>query len=88
VANRLFGPHVTVTGLLGGREIVAALRERPLAPGEWLLLPRTVAPVGIERTLDDVPLGEIAAACDGRLAVGHDLAEAVAGVRAAARAVG
>ena len=88
VANRLFGPHVTVTGLLGGREIVAALRERPLVPDEWLLLPRTVVPVGIEHTLDDVPLGEIAAACDGRLAVGHDLAEAVAAVRAAAGTVG
>ncbi len=88
VANRLFGPHVTVTGLLGGREIVAALRERPLAQGEWLLVPRTVAPVGLERTLDDVPLAELAAACEGRLGVAHDLAEAVGTARAGDRVAG
>ncbi len=76
VANRLFGPHVTVTGLLGGREIVSALRERPLAADEWLLAPRTVAPSGLGRTLDDVGEAEIAAACGGRLALGYDLAEA------------
>ncbi len=88
VANRLFGPHVTVTGLLGGREIVAALRACPLAPGEWLLVPRTVVPAGLERTLDDVPLAEIAAVCDGRLAVADDLAAAVAMARAGGRRAG
>ena len=76
VANRLFGPHVTVTGLLGGREIVGALHERPLAADEWLLAPRTVAPAALGRTLDDVDEAELAAACGGRLALGHDLAEA------------
>ena len=88
VANRLFGSHVSVTGLLGGREIIAALRERPLAPGEWLLAPRTIAPPGLERTLDDVPLVEIAAACDGRLAVGQDVVEALTAARAGYRAGG
>jgi hypothetical protein len=77
-----------VTGLLGGREIIAALRERPLAPGEWLLAPRTIAPPGLERTLDDVPLVEIAAACDGRLAVGQDVVEALTAARAGYRAGG
>ena len=68
VANRLFGPRVTVTGLLGGREVLAALRERPLAAGEWLLAPRTFVPAELGRTLDDVTEAEIAAACDGRFA--------------------
>ena len=76
VANRLFGPHVTVTGLLGGREVADALRERPLAVDEWLLAPRTVAPEGLGRTLDDVSEAELAAACGGRLALGPDLAGA------------
>ncbi len=42
--NRLFGPHVTVTGLLGGREVLDALRGEPLAAGEWLLAPRAFLP--------------------------------------------
>ena len=54
VDNALFGPRVTVTGLLGGREVLAALRERPLAAGEWLLAPRTFLPAELGRTLDDV----------------------------------
>lgn len=78
VANRLFGPRVTVTGLLGGREVLAALREQPLAGGEWLLAPRTFVPAELGRTLDDVTEAEIAAACDGRFAAGHDLASALA----------
>ena len=80
VANRLFGPHVTVTGLLGGHEVLSALREQPLAGGEWLLAPRTFAPAALGRTLDDVSEAELSAACDGRLALGDDLAAAVAAV--------
>jgi hypothetical protein len=80
VANRLFGPHVTVTGLLGGHEVLSALREQPLAAGEWLLAPRTFAPAALGRTLDDVSEAELSAACDGRLALGDDLAAAVAAV--------
>ena len=81
VANRLFGPHVTVTGLLGGREVLEALREQPLAAGEWLLAPRAWLPADLGRTLDDVTEAELAAACGGRLALGDDLADAVLAVR-------
>jgi len=77
VDNELFGPHVTVTGLLGGREVVALLREQPLAADEWLVAPRTFLPAGLGRTLDDLTEGEVAAACGGRLALGHDLSEAI-----------
>ena len=78
VANELFGAHVTVTGLLGGRELIAALGADPLAPGEWLLAPRDVAPADLERTLDDVPVAELARACDGRLVLGDGLTGAFA----------
>jgi len=81
VANRLFGPHVTVTGLLGGREVLEALREQPLAGGEWLLAPRAWLPADLGRTLGDVTEAELAAACGGRLALGDDLADAVLAVR-------
>ena len=45
-ANALFGPHVTVTGLLGGAEVLQALRRDPLADGEWLVAPRVWLPGG------------------------------------------
>lgn len=78
VRNRLFGPHVTVTGLLGGEEVLAALRDEPLAFGEYLVAPRSFLPEQLGRTLDDVSEADLSAACDGRLVVTHSLAEAFA----------
>jgi len=78
VKNRLFGPHVTVTGLLGGREVLDALRDDPLAAGEWLIAPRVFLPVELGRTLDDVGEDEMAAACGGRLALADSLRQAFA----------
>ena len=78
VHNRLFGPHVTVTGLLGGREVLQALRDEPLAAGEWLVAPRSFLPAGLRRTLDDVAEAELAAACGGRLVLAGSLVEAFA----------
>ena len=60
VGNELFGPHVTVTGLLGGAEVLDALRRDPLADGEWLAAPRVWLPEDLGRTLDDVDEAEIA----------------------------
>jgi putative radical SAM enzyme (TIGR03279 family) len=81
VVNRLFGEHVTVTGLLGGAEVLEALRAAPLGDGEWLLAPRGFLPGGLGRTLDGVGEGEIAAACGGRLALADSLAEGFATMR-------
>ena len=78
VENRLFGPHVTVTGLLGGREVLDALRDAPLAAGEWVVAPRVFLPAELGRTLDDVGEDEVAAACGGRLALAESLHEAFA----------
>jgi putative radical SAM enzyme (TIGR03279 family) len=78
VGNRLFGPHVTVTGLLGGREVLDALRDDPLAAGEWLVAPRVFLPAELGRTLDDVGEDELAAACGGRLALADSLRQAFA----------
>ncbi len=78
VENGLFGPHVTVTGLLGGAEVLESLGREPLAAGEWLLAPRTWLPADLGRTLDDVPEEELAAACGGRLVVAGSLGDAFA----------
>jgi hypothetical protein len=76
--NALFGPHVTVTGLLGGVEVREALRRDPLAGGEWLAAPRVWLPEDLGRTLDDVTEDELEGACGGRLTVARSLAEAFA----------
>jgi hypothetical protein len=78
VENALFGPHVTVTGLLGGAEVLEALRRDPLAEGEWLAAPRLWLPEELGRTLDDVAEAELATACGGRLAVAETLGDAFA----------
>jgi hypothetical protein len=78
VVNGLFGEHVTVTGLLGGAEVLDALRTASLADNEWLLAPRGFLPEGLGRTLDGVSEGALAAACGGRLALADSLAEGFA----------
>jgi putative radical SAM enzyme (TIGR03279 family) len=78
VENRLFGGHVTVTGLLGGRDVLRALADRPLADDEWLLAPRSFLPAGLGRTLDDVDEADVRAACGGRLVIADDLGGAFA----------
>jgi putative radical SAM enzyme (TIGR03279 family) len=75
VVNRLFGPHVTVTGLLGGSEVLEALYRDPLAASEWLLAPRLFLPAALGRTLDNVGEDAISDACDGRFAVVESLTE-------------
>ncbi len=81
VTNRLFGEHVTVTGLLGGEEVVNALHAAPLAEGEWLLAPRVFLPAESGRTLDGVGENELAAACGGRLVLAESLTEGFARMR-------
>ena len=78
VENAVFGPHVTVTGLLGGAEVLDALRRDPLAEGEWLAAPRVWLPADLGRTLDDVAEDELEAACGGRLVVAETLGDAFA----------
>ncbi len=66
VVNEFFGPVTTVSGLLTGQDVIAALREQPR--GEMAILPRAMftgrygagsAPPGT--TLDDITVGDIAA---------------------------
>ncbi|MDO8737284.1 MAG: DUF512 domain-containing protein [Thermoleophilia bacterium] len=60
VKNLLFGPYVTVTGLLGGREILAAARNAGLGQADLLLLPSaTLNGSGEPRFLDDLTLQEL-----------------------------
>ena len=51
VVNQFFGPTVTVSGLLVGQDVVAALKERVLDGP--VFLPRAMFDAAGERTLDD-----------------------------------
>ncbi len=57
VVNQFFGPTVTVSGLLTGRDVIAALRGRDL--GDVVFLPRTLFDAAGEVTLDDMTPLEI-----------------------------
>ena len=78
VVNSLFGRHVTVTGLLGGAEVLEELGHKPLAAAEWLLAPATFLPPDLGVTLDDVDAAAVRAACNGRLIVAESLTDAFA----------
>lgn len=57
VQNRLFGAEVTVSGLLSGGDIIAALRGRDI--GAALLLPDAMLKEGESLFLDDISLDEL-----------------------------
>ena len=66
VDNRFFGEGVTVSGLLSGADLIAALHALP-ADLEDIVLPR--GPFGFDgrATLDDVSAEEVGAAHPGRV---------------------
>jgi NifB/MoaA-like Fe-S oxidoreductase len=83
VTNRFFGPVTTVSGLLTGQDVVAALQNR--SPGDVILLPRamftsrygagTAAPC---MTLDDISLAEISAQLGVRVEMAGALTDVLA----------
>lgn len=83
VVNRFFGPVTTVSGLLTGRDVIAALQGQEL--GEVVLLPRVMftgrygagsVPPGT--TLDDLHISDIAAALGRPVEMAGTLTEALA----------
>jgi putative radical SAM enzyme (TIGR03279 family) len=57
VVNRLFGGMVTVSGLLGGEDVIAALEGCAL--GDVVCLPRAMLDDAGERTLDDLTVDDM-----------------------------
>ena len=89
VVNQFFGPVTTVSGLLTGQDVVAALQEQALR--EVVLLPKamfiTSSPVTSRYgagsaspglTLDDMSIADISARLDVRLEMAGTMAEALA----------
>lgn len=57
VVNDFFGPTVTVSGLLTGRDVIEVLRGRDL--GDVVFLPRAMFDASGELTLDDMTVAAI-----------------------------
>lgn len=80
VGNRLFGPSVTVSGLLGGSDVVEALR--PLREADVVVLPPDMFNCDLV-TLDGMTPSEISGRLGRRVAVaGHGLQATLAGIAA------
>ncbi|MBN1935901.1 MAG: DUF512 domain-containing protein [Anaerolineae bacterium] len=75
VVNQLFGETVTVSGLLGGREVIAALQAHPL--GDMVCLPRAMFDDAGERTLDDLTVPHFEQALARPVIVAGSLSELV-----------
>lgn len=60
VENRFFGPTVTVSGLLTGEDVLAALKAKPL--GDLVCIPRAMLDESGERTLDDMTVQSLSEA--------------------------
>jgi len=85
VVNRFFGPVTTVSGLLSGQDVLAALSSQEGPLGELVLLPRAMftgrygagaAPPGI--TLDGLSLTDLSARLGVPVQMAGTLAEALA----------
>lgn len=88
VENRLFGPTVTVAGLLPGEDIAAAVEAAgPSRPGDLVLLPAE-ALNSDDLFIDSLPLEDLRARlAPARIATGYEVTEALRaleGVEAAA----
>ena len=75
VINDFFGPTVTVSGLLTGRDVVEALQVRDL--GALVFLPRAMFDVSGELTLDDVSPTAIGERLGVRVEVAGTMGEVV-----------
>jgi putative radical SAM enzyme (TIGR03279 family) len=90
VVNQLFGPIVTVAGLLGARDTLDAIARdfADFSPHDLLLLPRVMLDNAGARFLDDVTLAEFTAQVTPRVVFAKTAAElhaAIAPLLGAAR---
>lgn len=80
VVNKFFGPTVTVSGLLTGRDVIAVLQQRTLEGhdlGDVVFLPRTLFDAAGEVTLDDMTPLEIGARLGTRVEIAGTMGELV-----------
>jgi len=82
VVNEFFGPTVTVSGLLTGQDVIAALQQRTWEGsdlGDVVFLPRNMFDAAGEVTLDDMTPLEIGARLATRVEIAGAMGELVEG---------
>jgi NifB/MoaA-like Fe-S oxidoreductase len=79
VVNDLFGPTVTVSGLLTGRDVIEVLRGQDL--GDAVFLPRAMFDASGELTLDDMSPAEIGERLGVKVEVAGTMGEVVTSLR-------
>jgi len=82
VVNEFFGPTVTVSGLLTGQDVIAALQQRTWEGsdlGDIVFLPRTMFEAAGEVTLDDMTPSGIGARLGTRVEMTGAMGELVEG---------
>jgi NifB/MoaA-like Fe-S oxidoreductase len=78
VVNDFFGPTVTVSGLLTGRDVIEALWGRDL--GDVVFLPRAMFDASGELTLDDMTPAAIGERLGVRVEVAGTIGEVATGI--------
>ncbi len=76
IENQFFGSTITVSGLLTGRDVIAALRGRDL--GEMVYLPRSMFDARGEITLDGMTVQDMEAALGVKVTVAETMREVLA----------
>jgi len=74
VVNRFFGEQVTVSGLLTGSDVIAALEGNPL---DQIVLPRAMFDADGAVTLDDLTVAEVSHALGAPVCVAGDISEVI-----------
>lgn len=77
VSNSLFGPVITVSGLLGGRDLMAAARATGLGSGDLIFIPRVALDDAGHAFLDGATLPELRASTDATVVPVRTMPEVV-----------
>jgi len=76
IENRFFGPTITVSGLLTGKDVIAALQGQDL--GEMVYLPRSMFDASGEITLDGMRVQDMEAALGVKVTMAETMEEVLA----------
>ena len=77
VTNSLFGPVITVSGLLGGRDLIAATAETGLGSGDLVFIPRVALDDAGHAFLDGTTLADLRASTEATIVPVRTMPEVV-----------
>jgi NifB/MoaA-like Fe-S oxidoreductase len=84
VTNSLFGPVITVSGLLGGRDLMASAAETGLGSGDLIFIPRVALDDAGHAFLDGATLADLRASTDATVVPVRTMPDVVNAILASA----